>query len=54
MSEEKEKYLRKVSSKLQVTLPRKVCERLGIHGGDYVQLIVNGDKIILKKVKIVT
>jgi len=33
----------KVTRKRQITLPKEVCDRLGISPGDYVKVYVDGD-----------
>lgn len=38
----------RVKSKAQITLPRKVREAVGIAEGDYLQVIVRGNRIILE------
>ena len=41
----------KVTRKRQITLPREVCERLGIVPGDYVKVYVDKDgRVIVEKV----
>ncbi len=37
----------KVKTKAQITLPLKVRETLGIEEGDYLQVAVEGNKIVL-------
>ena len=40
----------KVSTKRQVTLPASICEELGIHAGDEVEILRYRDKLnIIKK-----
>ena len=42
-----------VRPKRQVTLPREICEQLGIRSGDRLELIVEGDKFIARPRKAV-
>lgn len=42
-----------VREKRQVTLPRYICEQLGIEEGDRLTLYVEGDKLIAKANKTV-
>ena len=42
--------LAKVTSKGQITIPKKIRDRLGLHRGDSVGLEVNGDRVVLTKV----
>jgi AbrB family looped-hinge helix DNA binding protein len=42
-----------VREKRQVTLPRYICEQLGIEEGDRLTLYVDGDKLIAKANKTV-
>ncbi|MCD6195388.1 MAG: AbrB/MazE/SpoVT family DNA-binding domain-containing protein, partial [Staphylothermus sp.] len=40
----------KVTRKRQITLPKEVCDRLGISPGDYVKIYVDEDnRIIVEK-----
>ena len=40
----------KVTRKRQITLPKEVCDRLGISPGDYVRIYVDEDnRIIVEK-----
>lgn len=39
--------------KRQLTLPKAVCERLGIVPGDKIQLTVDGDKLVARPSKVV-
>jgi AbrB family looped-hinge helix DNA binding protein len=42
----------KISAKRQITLPKELCDRLGIHSGDDIDILEYGGRItILKKVK---
>ena len=41
----------KVTSKGQITLPKDVRESLGISRADFVVVVVDGDKAILRPVK---
>jgi len=43
-----QKYKVKVLNGHRITIPKDVRERLGIHVGDELELIVEGGKIILK------
>ena len=41
----------KVTRKRQITLPKKICDKLGISPGDHVRVYVNEDnKVIVEKV----
>jgi len=41
----------KVTRKRQVTLPKEVCERLGIAPGDYVKIYIDeSNRVIVEKV----
>lgn len=40
----------KVTRKRQLTLPKEVCDRLGISPGDYVKVYVEGNRVIIEKV----
>jgi AbrB family looped-hinge helix DNA binding protein len=40
-----------IRDKRQITLPRKVCEQLGIEPGDLLTLYVEGDKLVAKSKK---
>ena len=41
----------KVTRKRQVTLPKEVCERLGIVPGDYVRIYIDDHgKVVIEKV----
>jgi len=40
----------KVTRNYQVTIPASIRNRLGIHEGDILEFLVEGDKIIIKKV----
>jgi AbrB family looped-hinge helix DNA binding protein len=40
-----------IRDKRQITLPRKVCEQLGIEPGDRLSLYVEGDKLVAKPKK---
>jgi len=40
----------KVTRKYQVTIPKKIRERLGIHVGDKVLIRIEGDCIVIKPV----
>jgi len=40
-----------IRDKRQVTLPRKLCEQLGVEPGDRLSLHVEGDKLIAKPKK---
>lgn len=39
----------KVTRKRQVTLPKEICDKLGISPGDYVRIYLERDKIIIEK-----
>ena len=40
----------KVTRKRQITLPKKVCDRLGITPGDYVRVYVDkDDRVVVEK-----
>jgi AbrB family looped-hinge helix DNA binding protein len=41
--------LAKVTSKGQLTIPKKIRDRLGLHRGDFVRLEVDGDRVVLTK-----
>ena len=43
----------KVTAKMQITVPKKVREVLKVKPGDRVLFIMDGDKIVLKKAKII-
>ena len=41
----------KVTRKRQITLPKEVCEKLGISPGDYVKVYVDeGNRVVVEKV----
>jgi len=40
----------KVTSKGQVTIPKEIRETLGVNEGDKLLFLVEGDKVILRKV----
>ena len=41
-----------ISAKRQITLPKELCDRLGVNSGDEVDILEHGGKItVLKKVK---
>ncbi len=40
-----------IRDKRQVTLPRKVCEQLGVKPGDQLSLYIEGDKLVAKPKK---
>lgn len=40
-----------IRDKRQITLPRKLCEQLGIEPGDGLSLYVEGDKLVAKPKK---
>jgi AbrB family looped-hinge helix DNA binding protein len=44
----------KVKTKAQITLPLKVRQALGIEEGDYLQVVVQGNKIVLVPQALVT
>ena len=44
----------KVRDKAQITLPVKVRQALGIQGGDYLQVIVEDNKVVLIPQALVT
>jgi len=37
-----------IRDKRQITLPRKICEQLGVEPGDRLSLHVEGDKLVVK------
>ena len=39
----------KVTRKRQITLPKKICDKLGISPGDYVRIYLSESKIIVEK-----
>jgi len=39
----------KVTRKRQITLPKKICDKLNIAPGDYVKIYINDNKIIVEK-----
>ena len=40
----------KVTRKRQITLPKKVCDKLGITSGDYVKVYVDkDDRVVIEK-----
>lgn len=42
--------MHKVSAKRQVTLPKELCDRTGIHPGDYVEIFeYNGKLTVIKQ-----
>jgi len=40
-----------IRDKRQVTLPRKLCEQLGVEPGDRLSMYVEGDKLVAKPKK---
>lgn len=42
----------KISSNGRVTIPKKIRSDFGIHGGDYLTISLEGDRIIFRKAKI--
>jgi AbrB family looped-hinge helix DNA binding protein len=40
-----------IRDKRQITLPRKLCEQLGVEPGDRLSLYVEGDKLVAKPKK---
>ena len=41
----------KVTRKRQITLPKEVCEKLGISPGDYVKVYIDeGNRVVVEKV----
>jgi len=40
----------RVTRKRQITLPKEVCDVLGISPGDYVKVYVEGSRIVVEKV----
>lgn len=42
------KYSSSISSKGQVTVPRKIRERLGLSPGDRVDFVVEGDRTVIR------
>jgi AbrB family looped-hinge helix DNA binding protein len=41
-----------ISAKRQITLPKELCDRLGVNPGDQVDILEYGGKItVLKKIK---
>ena len=42
-----------VRPKRQVTIPREICEQLGIRSGDRLELFVEGDRLIARPRKAV-
>jgi AbrB family looped-hinge helix DNA binding protein len=41
-----------ISAKRQITLPKELCDRIGVHPGDEIDILEYGGKItVLKKVK---
>ena len=43
--------LTRATRKGQITIPKEVRDTLGIHQGDYVIVVVDGDKAILSPVR---
>jgi AbrB family looped-hinge helix DNA binding protein len=43
--------LAKVTSKCQITIPKEIRDSLGISPSDYVIVVVDGDKAILRPVR---
>jgi len=41
----------KVTRKGQITLPKEIRDKLSIREGDYLEITLQGDKIIIKKVE---
>ncbi len=39
----------KVTRKRQITLPKEVCDKLGISPSDYVKVYVEGTRVIVEK-----
>ena len=43
----------RLTSKGQMTIPQSVRENLGLKAGDYLTVLVDGDEVRLKKVRLV-
>lgn len=41
----------KVTRKRQVTIPKEIGEKLGIEEGDYLKVRLEGNKIVMEKVR---
>ncbi len=41
----------KVTRNRQITIPIEICSRLGIKEGDYVEVSLEGNKIVIRKIK---
>ena len=41
----------KVTRNNQVTIPKKIARKLGISEGDFVEIFVRGDELVIRKVK---
>ena len=42
------KHIRRISSKGQVTVPRKIRTRLGVAAGDQIEFVVEGKRIVIR------
>ncbi|RLG85106.1 MAG: AbrB family transcriptional regulator, partial [Thermoprotei archaeon] len=40
----------KVAKKRQLTLPKEICDKLGISPGDYVKIYVEDGRVIIEKI----
>jgi len=45
------KYVSKVTRNYQITIPYEIREMLNIKEGEYVEFIIEGDKVIIKPIK---
>jgi len=41
----------KVTRNRQITIPIEICSKLGIKEGDYVEVSLEGNKIVIRKIK---
>ena len=41
----------KLTAQHQITIPKRVCERLQLHGGDRLEVVVTSDRKLLLKPK---